>query len=280
MATVAIVGAGPAGASAGYRLASERPRGHPARPGRVPPSEDLRRLDHPGGDQGPRRIGPPPRRARGGGGGAAREHRCQPPRRPERRHERGRRTRRRPTAFPGWSSTTSSSGGRCGRAAGSRGETSATWPRERRESLEEFDHVVDARGVYAGVANCVALRGYWTVDVEGLEPGLGFDGAHLRRRDVPARVRVDLPGGAGGRAGALQRGRGDVEGRQPGPGANRGRLLPRGSSAENPTMRALSARARRRPRPGATPWRWPTAETGWSRAGSSRSATPPTSPTP
>jgi flavin-dependent dehydrogenase len=43
---------------------------------------------------------------------------------------------------------------------------------ERRESLGAFDHVVDARGVYAGVANCVALRGYWTTKAAGLEPGL------------------------------------------------------------------------------------------------------------
>ena len=36
--------------------------------------------------------------------------------------------------------------------------------------LDGFDHVMDARGVYAGRANCVALRAYWTVDVEGLDP--------------------------------------------------------------------------------------------------------------
>jgi flavin-dependent dehydrogenase len=43
---------------------------------------------------------------------------------------------------------------------------------ERRGALEAFDHVVDARGVYAGVANCVALRGYWTADTESLDPAL------------------------------------------------------------------------------------------------------------
>jgi len=43
---------------------------------------------------------------------------------------------------------------------------------ERRGSLRDFDHVVDARGVYAGVANCVALRGYWTAEAARLEPGL------------------------------------------------------------------------------------------------------------
>ncbi len=46
-------------------------------------------------------------------------------------------------------------------------------PAERQRSLRAFDHVVDARGVYAGVANCVALRSYWTVDTESLETGLG-----------------------------------------------------------------------------------------------------------
>ena len=43
---------------------------------------------------------------------------------------------------------------------------------ERRTSLKEFDHVVDARGVYAGVPNCVALRGYVAADTAALEPGL------------------------------------------------------------------------------------------------------------
>jgi flavin-dependent dehydrogenase len=39
-----------------------------------------------------------------------------------------------------------------------------------RGRLDAFDHVIDARGVYAGRANCVALRAYWTVDMEGLDP--------------------------------------------------------------------------------------------------------------
>lgn len=43
---------------------------------------------------------------------------------------------------------------------------------EGRALLGEFDHVVDARGVYAGAANCVALRGYWTTEAGGLEPDL------------------------------------------------------------------------------------------------------------
>jgi geranylgeranyl reductase family protein len=43
---------------------------------------------------------------------------------------------------------------------------------ERRGSLEGFEHVIDARGVYAGDANCVGLRSYWTVESAGLEPGL------------------------------------------------------------------------------------------------------------
>jgi flavin-dependent dehydrogenase len=43
---------------------------------------------------------------------------------------------------------------------------------ERREALAGFDHLVDARGVYAGSPNCVALRAYWTAEAAGLEPGL------------------------------------------------------------------------------------------------------------
>jgi flavin-dependent dehydrogenase len=42
----------------------------------------------------------------------------------------------------------------------------------RREALAGFDHVVDARGVYAGSPNCVALRAYWTSKAADLEPGL------------------------------------------------------------------------------------------------------------
>lgn len=40
-----------------------------------------------------------------------------------------------------------------------------------REFLEGFDYVIDARGVYAGEPNCVALRAYWTLpseDIDGL----------------------------------------------------------------------------------------------------------------
>jgi flavin-dependent dehydrogenase len=42
-----------------------------------------------------------------------------------------------------------------------------------RGELDAFDHVVDARGVYAGRANGVALRAYWTVEAADLPPWLG-----------------------------------------------------------------------------------------------------------
>ena len=52
-----------------------------------------------------------------------------------------------------------------------------------RGRLDGFDHVIDARGVYAGRANCVALRAYWTVDVEGLDPSWAST-VHLFADDV------------------------------------------------------------------------------------------------
>jgi flavin-dependent dehydrogenase len=52
-----------------------------------------------------------------------------------------------------------------------------------RGRLDGFDHVIDARGVYAGEANCVALRAYWTVDAEGLDPSWA-ETVHLFADDV------------------------------------------------------------------------------------------------
>lgn len=52
-----------------------------------------------------------------------------------------------------------------------------------RGRLDGFDHVIDARGVYAGRANCVALRAYWTVDAEGLDPSWAST-VHLFADDV------------------------------------------------------------------------------------------------
>jgi menaquinone-9 beta-reductase len=42
--------------------------------------------------------------------------------------------------------------------------------RDPRQLLPEFDVVVDARGAYAGRANAVALRAYWTVPRRAVEP--------------------------------------------------------------------------------------------------------------
>lgn len=41
-----------------------------------------------------------------------------------------------------------------------------------RGALDEFDHVVDARGVHAGNPNAVALRAYWTVELARLAPSV------------------------------------------------------------------------------------------------------------
>lgn len=38
-----------------------------------------------------------------------------------------------------------------------------------RDLLGDFDHVIDARGVYAGVANCVAMRAYWRLGKEHVD---------------------------------------------------------------------------------------------------------------
>ncbi len=38
-------------------------------------------------------------------------------------------------------------------------------------ALAGFDHMIDARGAHAGTANAVALRAYWTVPRRQLEPG-------------------------------------------------------------------------------------------------------------
>lgn len=43
--------------------------------------------------------------------------------------------------------------------------------REMGPLLADYDHVIDARGAHAGVANAVALRAYWTVDRRGLADG-------------------------------------------------------------------------------------------------------------
>ena len=43
------------------------------------------------------------------------------------------------------------------------------------EFLRDFDHVIDARGAHAGVPNAVALRAYWTVRREDLEPEFGAE---------------------------------------------------------------------------------------------------------
>jgi flavin-dependent dehydrogenase len=43
------------------------------------------------------------------------------------------------------------------------------------EFLRDFDHVIDARGAHAGAPNAVALRAYWTVRREGLGADFGAD---------------------------------------------------------------------------------------------------------
>jgi len=53
------------------------------------------------------------------------------------------------------------------------------------EFLGGFDHVIDARGAHAGEANAVALRGYWTVPRERLAP----DDAGAVRIHTDARYR-------------------------------------------------------------------------------------------
>ncbi len=126
-----------------------------------------------------------------------------------------------------------------------------------RGRLDGFDHVIDARGVYAGRANCVALRAYWTVDVEGLDPSWART-VHLFADDVfrrgygwvfpvareGARVRFNL-------------GVGLWKADSRGPGTERRRLLGEvpepGTRWCAPSSRAPWTRRARR----ATTWRWP-----------------------
>ena len=149
-----------------------------------------------------------------------------------------------------------------------------------RGRLDGFDHVIDARGVYAGRANCVALRAYWTVDGEGLDPSWATDGAPLRRRRVPARLRLGLPGGARGRAGPLQPRRGPVEGGQPRPGTERRRLLGEVPGREPDGARPRAARRGQGAPAGPPRGGGGVARTGCRGTESSGSETPPTSPTP
>jgi flavin-dependent dehydrogenase len=117
-----------------------------------------------------------------------------------------------------------------------------------RGRLDGFDHVIDARGVYAGEANCVALRAYWTVDSEGLDPSWA-ETVHLFADDVfrrgygwvfpvareGARVRFNL-------------GVGLWKADSRGPGRNVAAFWDK-FVAGNPMVRALDPRALEKARP-------------------------------
>jgi flavin-dependent dehydrogenase len=53
----------------------------------------------------------------------------------------------------------------------------------QRDFLDGFDTIIDARGVYAGAPNCVALRTYWTLELGDVDPSLRST-VHIYSDDV------------------------------------------------------------------------------------------------
>ena len=271
-------GSGAGGGVGGLPPGVARPPGDAPRPGGLPAPQGVRRLDRRGVGRGPGRLGPLPRRARAGGRGA------RGPRREPRRVAAGRDERGAPLApgllhpAPGVrrSPPEESASRRLHLREGGRPRPAPRAPRTtgRLRSRDRRPRRLRRTGQLRGPPRVLdGRRG-------GARPVVGQDGAPLRRRRVPARLRLGLPGGARRRAGPLQPRRGPVEGGQPRPGTERRRLLGEVPGREPDGARPRAARRGQGAPAGPPRGGGRVARTGCRGAESSGSETPPTSPTP